>query len=120
MKFHEEKEYTHFRSIRFQPGKTYKLILMLDVLEHLPDPVTAPQDVRWLLAPGGVFLATVPAFPDVMDQPRRNQLSLSTLLGQKASALPRNASVQLLEERYAFQWLAPVKLAVRGWECLAR
>jgi len=46
----------------FQPGKSYLLILMLDVLEHLPKPASALQHVRRLLAPGGVSLATVPAF----------------------------------------------------------
>ncbi len=46
----------------FRPGRRYGLILMLDVLEHLPDPASAVRRVHSLLVPGGVFVATVPAF----------------------------------------------------------
>ncbi|HEX6533404.1 MAG TPA: class I SAM-dependent methyltransferase, partial [Gemmatimonadaceae bacterium] len=47
---------------RFQPGTRYSLVLMLDVLEHLRDPLGALRHAVSLLEPGGVFLATVPAF----------------------------------------------------------
>jgi SAM-dependent methyltransferase len=104
---------------RFRPGKTYELILMLDVLEHLPDPVTALQDVRRLLAPGGVFLATVPAFQMLWTNHDEINHHFRRYSVKELRPLLRNASMQLLEERYAFQWLAPVKLAVRGLECLA-
>ena len=36
----------------FQPGTRYNLILFLDVLEHLPDPVAALRHAHSLLAPG--------------------------------------------------------------------
>src|ERR1051326_7977069 len=47
---------------RFQPGRRYSLVLMLDVLEHLPDPAAAVSHAISLLEPDGVLLATVPAF----------------------------------------------------------
>lgn len=53
------------------------LVLMADVLEHLDDERPALELARHLLAPGGVFLATVPAFPmlwgpsDVFNHHRR-------------------------------------------------
>jgi SAM-dependent methyltransferase len=40
----------------------YDLITMLDVLEHLEDEAPALAEVTRLLAPGGRFLFTVPAF----------------------------------------------------------
>lgn len=43
-------------------GKDYSLILMLDVLEHLEDPVGALQHAVDLLTPEGTLLITVPAF----------------------------------------------------------
>lgn len=39
------------------------VVLMADVLEHLDDERPALELARHLLAPGGVFVATVPAFP---------------------------------------------------------
>ena len=41
----------------------YDVITFWDVLEHLDDERPALEVARHLLAPGGIFLATVPAFP---------------------------------------------------------
>jgi SAM-dependent methyltransferase len=87
--------------------------------EHLRDPVTALQDVRRLLAPGGVFLPTVPAFQMLWTHHDAINHHFRRYSVMELRPLLRNASMQLLEERYAFQWLAPLKLAVRGLECLA-
>ena len=57
----------------FQPGKQFTLILMLDVLEHLADPAAALRRALALLAPGGMVLATVPAFNTSVDKSRRHQ-----------------------------------------------
>jgi SAM-dependent methyltransferase len=46
----------------FTPSAPYDLILMLDVLEHLDEPVTLLHDAALLLAEGGRILVTVPAF----------------------------------------------------------
>lgn len=45
------------------PASSGALVLMADVLEHLDDERPALELARHLLAPGGVFVATVPAFP---------------------------------------------------------
>lgn len=42
---------------------SYQVITMLDVLEHIPDDTAALTAVARDLAPGGVVLITVPAFP---------------------------------------------------------
>lgn len=47
---------------KFQPGKQYSLILMLDVLEHLAEPAAALRHALDLLTPQGTLLITVPAF----------------------------------------------------------
>jgi SAM-dependent methyltransferase len=103
----------------FRPEKAYALILMLDVLEHLPDPVTALQHVRRLLAPGGVFMATVPAFQLLWTNHDAINHHFRRYSVKELRALLKNTDMQVLEERYAFQWLAPVKLALRGLERLA-
>jgi 2-polyprenyl-3-methyl-5-hydroxy-6-metoxy-1,4-benzoquinol methylase len=46
----------------FRPGKQYSLILMLDVLEHLENPIVAMKHALDLLAPEGRMILTVPAF----------------------------------------------------------
>jgi SAM-dependent methyltransferase len=44
------------------PGKSFDLIAMLDVIEHIDDDVAALQLARKLLKVGGHILLTVPAF----------------------------------------------------------
>ena len=39
----------------------FDIVTALDVLEHIPDDVSAVREIRRVLKPGGVFLATVPA-----------------------------------------------------------
>ncbi len=98
---------------RFQPGKRYGLILLLDVLEHLPDPAGALGHALQLLEPQGLLLVTVPAFPllwtrhDVMNQHQRRYTR--TTLKQVALV----AGVQVEELRYFFHWTFPAKLAQR-------
>jgi len=40
---------------------SFEIVTALDVLEHISDDVPAVREIRRVLAPGGVFLATVPA-----------------------------------------------------------
>ncbi len=43
-------------------GRRYDVVTAFDVIEHIPDVVTALRAVRGSIAPGGVFVCTVPAF----------------------------------------------------------
>ena len=58
-------------------GRRFDAVLMLDVLEHVDDDVGALRQVKDVLAPDGLLLATVPANPklwsqhDVLNQHRR-------------------------------------------------
>ena len=45
-----------------RPG-AFDLVLALDVLEHLDDDVAAAREMQQALRPGGVLIATVPAYP---------------------------------------------------------
>lgn len=44
------------------PGP-FDVVTLLDVLEHIPDDLAALQSAAGLVAPGGVLVLTVPAFP---------------------------------------------------------
>jgi SAM-dependent methyltransferase len=97
----------------FRPGggREYDVILMLDVLEHLPDAQGALTHALSLLAPGGIVVATVPAFQalwtnhDVINQHivRYDRAAFFALAGA--------AGMRIDSARYFFHWVAPVKLA---------
>jgi 2-polyprenyl-3-methyl-5-hydroxy-6-metoxy-1,4-benzoquinol methylase len=46
----------------FKPAAPYDTILMLDILEHVPNPEVVLRHARALLKPNGQILITVPAF----------------------------------------------------------
>ncbi|HWA41205.1 MAG TPA: class I SAM-dependent methyltransferase [Gemmatimonadales bacterium] len=46
----------------FRPDAPFDLVLFLDVIEHLDDPVAALTRARELLTPGGRIFVSVPAF----------------------------------------------------------
>lgn len=103
---------------RFRPGKRYALIVMLDVLEHLHDPLGALRHAVSLLEPDGVFLATVPAFMalwtthDVLNQ------HVTRYTRRALRSLAERAGMRVDHARYFFHWLAPLKLVQRGAEAV--
>lgn len=100
----------------FDPGKTYALVLMLDVLEHLPDPALALRRAVELLRPEGMLLLTVPAFPILWTSHDEINHHYARYTRSSLAALVRGAGAQLLFSRYFFGWTAPVKFAVRAKE----
>jgi SAM-dependent methyltransferase len=98
--------------------RRFDLIVMADVLEHLEDPVTALARAVELLTPQGRLVITVPAFQalwtqhDVLNHHRRRYTK--ALLSTHATS----AGARVLESRYFFAWLAPLKLATRGLEAV--
>jgi SAM-dependent methyltransferase len=96
----------------FQPGRTYALILMLDVLEHLADPLAGLVRAIELLQPDGTIVITVPAFPilwtghDILNRHYR-RYTRRTLTN-----LATQAGARILRERYFFHCTGLVKLAV--------
>lgn len=73
------------------PSLRFELITLLDVLEHLDEPVAALKELRGRLAPNGQLLVTVPAFQflwSVHDDQNQHRLryDLRTLSGQLSQA----------------------------------
>lgn len=100
----------------FQPGKQFTLILMLDVLEHLADPAAALRRALALLAPGGMVLATVPAFNSLWTNHDVINEHVTRYTCRTLRRLAMQAGLEIQAERYFFQWLFPVKLAARMLE----
>lgn len=100
----------------FRPEHRYGLIVMLDVLEHLPEPVQALRHVVRLLEPGGHVLITVPALQSLWtrhDDINQHfmRYSRSTIRDQT-----REAGLREVRSRYLYQWLVPAKLVIRAAE----
>lgn len=104
----------------YQPERRYDLILMLDVLEHLPDPAAALRHARSLLKPQGALLMTVPAFNVLWTSHDELNRHFTRYTKQSFRELACSAGVGLQRMRYLFQWTFPAKLAVRLKEAVLR
>lgn len=115
---YRDKIYTCPFDSRFNPGKQYSLVLMLDVLEHLDDPLDALRHVSRLLLPAGTLIITVPAFlalwtnHDVVNhhKVRYTKTTLHRVMTQ--------AGLHAIDERYLYHWTCPLKLASRVMETI--
>lgn len=104
----------------FRPPYCYSLVLMLDVLEHLDNPIEALRHAYSLLTPTGGLLLTVPAFQ--MLWTNHDQINQHRLRYRRQTLRPllQQSGFVVLEERYWFQWTFPVKLAIRISERIFR
>jgi len=104
----------------FRPGKQYSLILLLDVLEHIPDPGATLRRCESLLKPGGSLVLTVPAFNVVWTN--HDVLNHHMTRYRRATLLPllQKAGFTIEDSAYWYQWTFPVKLAQRFIEKLFR
>ena len=102
----------------YRPGRTFDLILFLDVLEHLDDPTAALRRARELLAPGGTIFVSLPAFRglwtahDTLNHHRRRYTT--ALLGTESA----QAGLTVTWARYGFLSVGLAKLLVRAREAL--
>lgn len=97
----------------FRPAAPYGLIVMLDVLEHLADPVAALSHALSMLEPSGTMVITVPAFRllwtshDVMNQ------HVTRYTKSSFSSLARETGFRIDRAEYFFHWTFPIRLAQR-------
>ena len=110
----------HFKRIHvasfdetFLPRKQYSLILMLDVLEHFPNPISAFRHAVSLLAPDGVVVCTVPAFRFLWTSHDLLNHHFTRYSKKSFRALSRLADFEIRYDQYLFQWLFFAKMLVR-------
>jgi 2-polyprenyl-3-methyl-5-hydroxy-6-metoxy-1,4-benzoquinol methylase len=103
---------------RFDPGRRYSLVLMLDVLEHLPRAADALRHALSLLEPNGVFLATVPAFMALWTRHDELNHHVTRYTRPTFGALAGEAGLRVDRMRYFFHWTAAAKGATRALEAL--
>lgn len=102
----------------FEPGRQYGLITLFDVLEHLDDPVAALRHARSLLRPGGLLMLTVPALRLLWTQHDELNHHRTRYTRPELRTELESSGLEVVDLRYFFHWLVPVKLAVRVSEAL--
>jgi len=97
---------------KFQPGKKYDAILMLDILEHMPDPEGAVSHAKSLLKPNGVLIATVPAFMSLWTS--HDDLNHHVIRYREDTFCPlfEQNGFSIRKSNYLFHWTCPVKLLI--------
>lgn len=107
---HNGREIAFVRGVDDVPQK---LLLMMDVLEHVDDDIGLLREYTDRMAPGGRVLITVPAFQflwsghDVFLEHRR-RYTLSQI-----ENVARRADLRVLKGRYFFGALFPLVAAIR-------
>lgn len=104
----------------FQPKKRYGLILLLDVLEHLPDAEKAIRHALSLLEPSGMVLVTVPAFNVLWTSHDDVNHHLERYTRRSFCRVANKCGLQVSRCRYFFFWLFPAKLVLRFTEFVFR
>jgi 2-polyprenyl-3-methyl-5-hydroxy-6-metoxy-1,4-benzoquinol methylase len=104
----------------FQPNKQYSLILMLDVLEHLPNPMVYLRRAEELLDPAGNLLITVPAFSCLWTTHDELNHHMSRFTKKSLLELISRAGLKIHNLRFFFHWTFPVKLLIHYKEMCFR
>lgn len=97
----------------FDPGHRFRLIVMLDVLEHLPDADAALRHVHELLAPDGALVVTVPALRWLWTAHDDMNQHVTRYTAAELRTVASEAGLDVVEIHYLFHWMAAAKLAVR-------
>lgn len=100
----------------FLPETPPDLIVMLDVLEHLADPLAALRHVHRISVPGALLLLTVPAFRWLWTTHDDLNHHFTRYTRAEVVSLLEGSGFALQEARYFFHWLVLPKLLVRGME----
>ena len=104
----------------FQPDKQYSLILMLDVLEHLPNPVVYLRRAEELLDLTGNLLITVPAFSCLWTTHDELNHHVSRFTKKSLLELVSRTGLRIHHLRYFFHWMFPVKALIHYKEMCFR
>jgi 2-polyprenyl-3-methyl-5-hydroxy-6-metoxy-1,4-benzoquinol methylase len=102
----------------FRPAAPYEVILMLDVLEHIKDPVPVLRRALELLAPCGLVLVTVPAFQGLWTTHDDLNHHFVRYTRRSFRQIAKSAAMNIERERYLFQWTFLPKLVAHFAEAV--
>ena len=105
----------------YQFQEPFDVILFLDVLEHLDDPVAAVRRAIDCLTPGGTILVTVPAYRWLWTSHDELNHHRTRYSPTDLRRLVLAAGGHVVELRHLFHWLVLPKLMLRIFErCIDR
>jgi 2-polyprenyl-3-methyl-5-hydroxy-6-metoxy-1,4-benzoquinol methylase len=104
----------------FQTDDRYDLILLLDLLEHVPEPTAVLRRASALLRPDGRVLITVPAFAWLWTMHDEINHHLRRYDGRQLRSTIAGAGLTVDRLSYMFQTLIVPKLLVRAIESVHR
>lgn len=102
----------------FRPQTRYGLVLLLDVLEHFPEPEGCLRRAVELLEDGGAILVTVPAFRSQWTSHDEINRHFTRYTRRTLEDVARRAGAEVESSLYFFQWTSPIKIAVRLGEAI--
>jgi SAM-dependent methyltransferase len=102
----------------FVPSHRFDLILLLDVIEHVPNARNLLRNAARLLKPTGRVLVTVPAFQWLWTRHDKLNHHVKRYTASDVRILLRAADLAPVETTYLFQSLILPKIAVRLAESL--
>jgi len=97
----------------FQTDQYFDWIVMLDVLEHISEPVAALEKARNLLKPGGRMLLTVPAFNALWTRHDDFNHHVTRYTKKMMTLQAGQAGFKIDNQHYLYHWTFPAKLLVR-------
>ncbi len=104
----------------FRPDHTFDVMVFLDVLEHMDNPLAALTHAHTLMAPGGTLVATVPAWMHLWTTHDDLNHHVTRYTVPRLRRLLTDAGFTVTSARYFFRWVHAAKLVQRGMEALSR
>jgi ubiquinone/menaquinone biosynthesis C-methylase UbiE len=95
------------------PDDTFDAAVALDVLEHIPDHHTAAREIARVLQPGGVLLATVPAYQSLWSRHDVALMHQRRYLAPEFGALLTAAGLEVEYLTYTVAALLPLVYLIR-------
>ncbi len=103
---------------RYTPSEPFDLILMLDLLEHLDEPVAPLRRASEILGPTGLILITVPAFNWLWTEHDEMNHHVRRYTREEIRGLIGDAGLTIVDVGFMFQSLVVAKLWVRMKEAI--
>ncbi len=97
----------------YQTDQSFHWIVMLDVLEHIPNPIAALEKARELLQPDGRMLLTLPAFNLLWTKHDDYNHHITRYNKRLMSQQAAEAGFAVENQHYLYHWTFPAKLLVR-------
>jgi hypothetical protein len=93
---------------------------MLDVLEHIDEPVESLRKAEALLEPDGVLFVTVPAYRLLWTYHDDLNHHRTRFTRRSLRAVVDQTGLEIRHMRYFFHWIFPVRLLIRVYETVLR